>query len=373
MNPVRWSFRLSLLLVACITCTTALLYPVTEGRWSTWTDWSVCSASCDAGVRFRGRHCENGTDCIGQVFEQQPCTIKSCVQAIDGSWGSWGTLSQCSVTCGIGYTYRLRVCDSPAPSGGGADCAGTNRDFQECNLGVCQLPVDGGWTDFVDHDCSVSCGVGVVVSTRSCTNPAPAYGGKNCEGSSTAFKKCVNNLCVQDGGWSDWTNYTDCGVICGFGLQRRERSCTNPAPASGGKYCEGIGLEEQECFKGDCPPDIKTCDKTMLRKALTNATTSCPPSNNADDSIVRSFCVVPDNQISWRFGLEIHNNCEMIPLYSPVGAVQAGTAHVKKFGLMVDCYRTTLSMAITNCNNDIVVEKQNLTDTSTTYHMILFS
>ena len=45
--------------------------------------------------------------------------------------------------------------------------------------------VDGGWSEWSNGPCSVSCeGVGTMTVTRSCSNPAPAYGGLNCEGES---------------------------------------------------------------------------------------------------------------------------------------------------------------------------------------------
>ena len=41
--------------------------------------------------------------------------------------------------------------------------------------------MDGGYTNWTISECSVSCGGGVKILTRSCTNPPPANGGKNCD------------------------------------------------------------------------------------------------------------------------------------------------------------------------------------------------
>lgn len=48
-----------------------------------------------------------------------------------------------------------------------------------------------------------------------------------------------------DGGWSEWS---ECSAICGGGIQTR--TCTNPAPLYGGKSCEGES--QQECNVDSC-------------------------------------------------------------------------------------------------------------------------
>lgn len=48
-----------------------------------------------------------------------------------------------------------------------------------------------------------------------------------------------------DCGWSEWTAWSACSRTCDVGIRRRYRSGTNPAPAFGGRACEGerIGLD----------------------------------------------------------------------------------------------------------------------------------
>jgi hypothetical protein len=61
--------------------------------------------------------------------------------------------------------------------------------------------VDGGWTDWSDGDCSKDCGDGILISTRTCTNPTPA-GGKDCTGldggNSSINKTCNLEKCLTD-------------------------------------------------------------------------------------------------------------------------------------------------------------------------------
>ena len=56
-----------------------------------------------------------------------------------------------------------------------------------------------------------------------------------------------------DGGWTSWTDSTKCSVTCGKGSIFRLRSCTNPAPQHGGKNCQGVPFERQECQNNQCP------------------------------------------------------------------------------------------------------------------------
>jgi hypothetical protein len=46
------------------------------------------------------------------------CTIKS----IDGGWGQWSNYGLCSTTCNEGIRTRSRLCNKPYPSYGGDDC-----------------------------------------------------------------------------------------------------------------------------------------------------------------------------------------------------------------------------------------------------------
>lgn len=55
-----------------------------------------------------------------------------------------------------------------------------------------------------------------------------------------------------DGGWSEWGEWTQCNKWCGTGEQVRERTCTNPPPENGGKNCEGPHEESKSCKLIDC-------------------------------------------------------------------------------------------------------------------------
>ena len=56
-----------------------------------------------------------------------------------------------------------------------------------------------------------------------------------------------------DGGWSAWSSWTSCSKSCNGGFQSRLRSCTNPSPSGGGKQCLGISAETDPCNAFQCP------------------------------------------------------------------------------------------------------------------------
>lgn len=64
---------------------------------------------------------------------------------------------------------------------------------------------------------------------------------------------CV--IFTVDGGYSDWTKFSECSVSCGGGKQERTRECTNPKPENGGHDCEELGPTSatKECNTAACP------------------------------------------------------------------------------------------------------------------------
>ena len=51
-----------------------------------------------------------------------------------------------------------------------------------------------------------------------------------------------------DGGWSDWL-IGNCSVSC---VKERTRSCNNPEPSCGGKKCSGLSIETMKCNELPC-------------------------------------------------------------------------------------------------------------------------
>ena len=60
-----------------------------------------------------------------------------------------------------------------------------------------------------------------------------------------------------DGGWSPWGNWTRCLKTCGAGYQTQHRTCTNPPPQHGGKDCQGNLNQSRQCEdQKHCPSEF---------------------------------------------------------------------------------------------------------------------
>ncbi|XP_052786184.1 hemicentin-1-like [Mya arenaria] len=169
---------------------------------------------------------------------------------VDGNWADWSIWSGCDVTCGSGTQSRDRTCTNPAPEHGGLDCIGSNTETKACIMIPC--PIHGGWSLWSPWgSCSVTCDVGIQRRDRSCSNPYPALNGDHCFGESRDDRICQETACAN-GGWSSWETWSSCGVTCGGGRITRQRYCNNPPPSLLGNDCRGKGEEYTLCNTHAC-------------------------------------------------------------------------------------------------------------------------
>ncbi|OQR79387.1 hypothetical protein BIW11_05769 [Tropilaelaps mercedesae] len=117
----------------------------------------------------------------------------------DGSWSSWGSWSECSSRCGRGQRTRSRSCTNPPPRHGGRDCPG---DY------------------FVHNECH---------SRRDCLN---GHSTEKDWGDSAPFSAT----------WSQWTAWSECGSDC---KKHRQRWCSNGLLAAQSHHAHRVqGSEE---------------------------------------------------------------------------------------------------------------------------------
>ncbi|XP_066532605.1 semaphorin-5A [Hoplias malabaricus] len=160
--------------------------------------------------------------------------------SVNGGWSSWSSWTQCSRDCSSGIRSRKRTCTNPKPKYGGTACLGPPQEFQECNTTPC--PVDGSWSCWSPWSkCSVTCGGGHYIRTRTCSNPPPAYGGDICLGLHTEEALCNTQPCPES--WSEWSEWSHCDSS---GVQSRLRHCEVVFPM--GNQCTGNSSETRACL-----------------------------------------------------------------------------------------------------------------------------
>ncbi|KAL5017848.1 hypothetical protein ScPMuIL_003570 [Solemya velum] len=213
--------------------------PSVEDQYMPWGQWSACTKSCEGGQRTRLRQCQQGS-CLGEVRQLQFCNIDSC--PVRGGWGNWLPWTPCSATCGNGVQKRYRRCDKPLPKHGGS-CIGLGEETRDCQKTNCPdvsgLGVWGAWSQ-----CSETCGVGGSRSRQR--------SGAREQNPISVVVMCDLPPCPVDGTWSAWTAWSSCSHRCGLGHQYHDRTCTDPAPQYGGRPCGGPGSEDKRCFAGPC-------------------------------------------------------------------------------------------------------------------------
>lgn len=203
--------------------------------------WSECKR---AGYYMTGLY-KSGCEHVYCIEKFKCCRMKKAV--VNGGWTDFGPFGECSATCGGGMQERSRTCTNPPPSGGGAQCSGSAKETRACNTEPCA--VDGGWSEFGEWcECSKPCGGGVQSRSRTCSNPPPAHGGKDCMGMSEETMECNTQECDVNGGWSKWGEYSECKGKCNKrGKMYKYRTCTNPPPSGNGNGCKGKIRKGKRC------------------------------------------------------------------------------------------------------------------------------
>ncbi|XP_076327168.1 netrin receptor UNC5C-like isoform X2 [Tachypleus tridentatus] len=165
---------------------------------------------------------------------------------------------------------QVRLADSGNYTCGAKNIA--NQRFSE--TATVTVYVNGGWSTWSPwSECTRRCGRGSKLRSRMCTNPTPLNNGHQCVGEATQRSDCTVLCPAVDGRWTSWSSWSTCGLDC---RHHRRRTCSNPKPANGGRYCEGKDLSTGNCTGGMCragreTDNLHSYDRNHSKEAITNA------------------------------------------------------------------------------------------------------
>ena len=198
-----------------------------NGAWSQWSPWSPCSRTCGMAIKRRRRSCTDplpqngGNNCDGGFSQSQNriCLGPPCVSLL--RWTSWSDFSPCSASCGPGERIRRRFCINELHETV-KGCTGNRTDIANCTFGPC--PVNGAWSSWTDWSrCHpILC---KKARTRNCSKPTPANGGRHCPGRFTEHLSCNAKDCLVYSQWSNWGTWSACTKSCNGGHRTRHRKC----------------------------------------------------------------------------------------------------------------------------------------------------
>ncbi|XP_074654579.1 SCO-spondin-like [Tubulanus polymorphus] len=247
--------------------------------------------------------CKNGGVCIDDVSNglDYKCvcpsshwTGKNCdTQALNPEWDKWSDWSVCSVSCGVGWKSRSRVCKDKLTDATltQLQCYGYPIEIALCQEGPC--PVWDEWSTWGDCSSNTTCGPGTRTRTRQCLHVGPNGAQPSDQGCLAGSKESgpcqvttCSNVPIQlvggkvygegrvliyndvDKRWGQVCNknwdMNDASVVCrqlglndSFkdGTSLRTRKCDYPSATNGGTPCPGIDTESKPCFIKPCPVD----------------------------------------------------------------------------------------------------------------------
>uniref|UniRef100_A0A452HFX3 Peptidase M12B domain-containing protein n=1 Tax=Gopherus agassizii TaxID=38772 RepID=A0A452HFX3_9SAUR len=186
-----------------------------------------CTVTCGGGEMLVTLH--RNILCSGDELDRVESLIDGCVVP---RWHY--KMDSCSVSCGGGVLRRVLYCareagDKVEEIVADAQCHGLPRpDEQElCNLEPCPPR----WKVTATGSCSSSCGLGVAPQLITCVQLRQGLETELEESLCPEAEKplssipCIIRMCSYEWGFSEWT---ECSVSCGNGIQMRQDFCLNP-------------------------------------------------------------------------------------------------------------------------------------------------
>lgn len=208
-----------------------------DGGWSNWEPWSGCS-SCGGGFRKRARRCNNppplsgGLVCVGTNVEYETC-YTPCAEQKKVNFFIQNYTNANNEFVQIKYKY---VCRAPVQN------SSLIKFTQErvCKSRHCDEETArwGPWSEW--NTCSVTCGIGFQFKERICE------GRGECVGQTSQKRHCEMPPCNSIFGWEEWTNWSDCDENSKQYRTRRCRNITTDSTTCQGSSKETRMCSEEE-------------------------------------------------------------------------------------------------------------------------------
>ncbi|XP_077937266.1 brain-specific angiogenesis inhibitor 2 isoform X35 [Gasterosteus aculeatus] len=186
-----------------------------------------------------------------KVKTQRP---RSADQPGDPAAEEWSQWSVCSLTCGQGWQVRTRSCVS---SPYGTLCSGALRETRMCN-NTATCPGEPGSTGtgsvhglWEEWSLWSLCSVTCGRGSRTRTRKCVKEGvAVACGRPEIQTKLCNIAVCPVEGQWLEWGLWSRCSVTCNTGSEQRQRRCS--ASVHGWAECKGPHQESRECTNPSC-------------------------------------------------------------------------------------------------------------------------
>lgn len=137
-STTKATVRISATETTTVTTSLPTTLPESTG-WTSWGAWTACSVTCASGVHTSYRECHKvdplsqDEECFGDYVKQGVCTSPAC--AVNGKWTLWSSWDTCDASCGGGVQTRERTCKKSSHTD--IDCVGDTTQEQSCNDWLC--------------------------------------------------------------------------------------------------------------------------------------------------------------------------------------------------------------------------------------------